>query len=198
MVVGQTAVVPVNFSDISGHWAEANIKKAVSGGIVKGYPDGTFKPNRTVTRAEFAVMLMNALKPQGEGAALTFTDTAKIGSWAQKAIAKAVQAGIIKGYEDGSFRPDAVITRAEMAAMIAAALGQTNQADATTGFADDKDIPTWAKASVAFVKQADIVQGKGNNQFAPGDNATRAEAVTVLLNMLAQKSNKNVSGLKAR
>ena len=133
-------------------------------------------------------MLMNALKPQGEGAELTFTDTAKIGAWAQKAVAQAVQAGIIKGYADGTFRPDAEITRAEMAVMIANALGQSIEANAATGFADDKDIPAWAKGSVAFVKQAGIVQGKGDNKFAPQDHATRAEAVTVLLNMLAQKS----------
>ncbi|OPH47399.1 hypothetical protein BC351_40045 [Paenibacillus ferrarius] len=195
-VVGQGATEPtpdtmqpaITLSDISGHWAEANIKQAISRGIVSGYPDGTFKPGKTVTRAEFAVMLMSTLKLQGEGAELTFTDSAQIGAWAKKAVAQAVQAGIINGYEDGSFRPDAVITRAEIAAMITAALGKSSQANAATGFADDKDIPTWAKASVAYVKQAGIVQGKGDNQFAPLDNVTRAEAVTVLLNMLAQKS----------
>jgi len=190
--VGQSADVPIkqiiNFSDISGHWAEAGIKQAVSSGIVSGYPDGTFKPNATVTRSEFAVMLMNALKPQGEGAALTFADTAKIGAWAQKAVAQAVQAGIIKGYEDGSFRPDAEITRPEMAAMIANALGQSTEENTPTGFADDKDIPAWAKGAVAAMKKLGIIEGKGTNEFAPGDQTTRAEAVTVLLKMLAQKS----------
>ncbi|MGO4274327.1 S-layer homology domain-containing protein, partial [Paenibacillus sp. TAF58] len=190
--VGQESVVPVNplitFSDITGHWADALIKQAVSAGIVTGYPDGTFKPNHTVTRAEFAVMLMNTLKPKGEGVALTFTDTVKIGPWAQKAVAQAVQAGIITGYEDGSFRPDAQITRAEMAAMLAKVLGQSNEASASTGFADDKDIPVWAKGSVAYVKQAGIVQGKGDNKFAPQDHTTRAEAVTVLLKVSAEKN----------
>ncbi|MBP1989316.1 S-layer homology domain-containing protein [Paenibacillus eucommiae] len=176
------------FTDISGHWAEANIKLAVSSGVVSGYPDGTFKPGKTVTRAEFVMMLMNALKPQGEGAALTFTDTAKIGAWAQQAVAQAVQAGIIQGYEDGSFRPDAEITRAEMAVILANALGQHGGSYAATGFADDKNIPAWAKEGVAYVKQAGIVQGKGDNEFAPQDHATRAEAVTVLQNMLTHKS----------
>jgi hypothetical protein len=180
----------VKFSDIAKHWAEASIKQAVISGIVKGYTDGTFKPNATVTRAEFAVMLMNALKPQGSGAELTFTDNAKIGTWAQKAVAQAVQAGIIKGNQDGSFRPNTEVTRAEMAAMIANALGQPIEANATTstGFADDKAIPAWAKGSIAIVKQAGIVQGKSGNKFAPQDNATRAEAVTVLLKMLAHKN----------
>jgi hypothetical protein len=178
----------VSFSDISGHWAEANIKQAVSSGLVKGYLDGTFKPGKSVTRAEFAVMLMNALKPQEAGAELTFKDTEKIGAWAQKAVAQAVQAGIIKGYEDGSFRPNAEITRAEMAAMLASALSLTVESNTSTGFADDKDIPAWAKGAVAAIKKLGIVGGQGNNEFAPNAKTTRAEAVTVLLKMLAQNS----------
>ncbi|WP_240644616.1 S-layer homology domain-containing protein [Paenibacillus paeoniae] len=177
-----------SFSDITGHWAEASIKQAVSVGIVSGYPDGTFKPGRTVTRAEFAVMLMNALKPQGEGASLTFTDKAKIGSWAQKSVAQAVYAGVINGYKDGSFRPNEEITRAEMAKMVAKALGLTGEITETHDFADDKDIPDWAKGAVATIKNLGIIEGKGANQFAPGDKTTRAEAVTVLLKMLEQKS----------
>lgn len=178
----------VNLSDIMGHWAEAKIKQAVSSGIVNGYPDGTFKPNTTVTRAEFAVMLMNTLKPQGEGATLTFTDTVKIGTWAQKAVAQASQAGIVKGYEDGSFRPDADITRAEMAVMLANALGLTIEADTVTGFADDKNVPAWSKGAVAAMKKQRLIEGKGDNEFGPISQATRAEAVTVLLNVLTTKS----------
>lgn len=180
----------VTLTDIAGHWAESKIKQAVSAGIATGYPDGTFKPNQSVTRAEFVVMLMNALKPQGEATAPTFTDTAKIGSWAQEAVAQAVQAGMIKGYEDGSFRPDAEMTRSEMAVILANALSQTIEAKAATGFTDDRDIPAWAKGSIAYVKEAGIMQGKGDNEFAPQAHATRAEAVTVLLSMLAQMTSK--------
>ncbi|MDG0813466.1 S-layer homology domain-containing protein [Cohnella rhizosphaerae] len=177
------------FDDIAGHWAEANIKQAVSAGIIKGYPDGTFKPNRTVTRAEFAVMLMNVLKPQDDGAGpATFADREKIGAWAQHAVAQAVQASIIKGYEDGSFRPDAAITRPEMAVSVARALGQSSGDAAATGFADDKDIPAWARGAVAAMKESGIIEGKGANQFAPGDKTTRAEAVTVLLKVLSYKN----------
>ncbi|WP_052487014.1 cadherin-like beta sandwich domain-containing protein [Gordoniibacillus kamchatkensis] len=178
----------INFSDMNGHWAEASIMQAIRSGIVSGYPDGTFKPDASVTRAEFAVMLMNALKPQGDGASLTFTDKAKIGAWAQKSVEQAVYAGIITGYEDSTFRPDAEITRPEMAAMIAKALGQSIEEKAVTGFADDRDIPDWAKGAVAAMKKRGVIEGKGANAFAPGDKTTRAEAVTVLQKMLAQKS----------
>ncbi|MGG4147536.1 S-layer homology domain-containing protein, partial [Paenibacillus algorifonticola] len=81
-------------------------------------------------------------------------DTATIGAWAQKAVAQAVQAGITKGYADGGFHPNAQITRAEMVAMLANAAGIPADANAATGFADDQDIPAWAKSGVAYAKQA--------------------------------------------
>lgn len=177
----------VTFSDIAGHWAEASIKQAVSSGMVSGYSDGTFKPDTAVTRAEFAVMLMHMLKPHGEGAALTFTDTATIETWAQREVAQAVQAGIIHGYEDGSFRPNTEITRPEMASMIANALSLAVESNVATDFADDMDIPQWAKGAVAAIKKLGIIEGKGANEFAPDANTTRAEAVTVLWKMSLPK-----------
>lgn len=176
-----------SFTDIAGHWGEVNIKQAVQQGIVNGYPDGTFKPDATVTRAEFTVMLMNALKLDGEGAPLSFNDERKIGAWARTAIAKSVKAGIVSGYSDGSFRPGANISRAELAAMVARAYGTAAQTEASTDFADDGDIPVWAKPAIALVKKSGIVSGQGGNRFAPNANATRAEAVTIILNLLKAK-----------
>ncbi|QJD87140.1 S-layer homology domain-containing protein [Cohnella herbarum] len=194
--VGETATTEptdtnaeVKLSDISGHWAEANIKQAVKQGIVKGYTDGTFKPNATVTRAEFAVMLNNALKPTGKGSELSFSDNAKIGAWAQEAIAQAVRASIIKGFSDGTFRPNAPLTRAEMAAIVANALKLVAEKNAATGFADDKLIATWAKGAIDALTKAGVMQGKSGNKFDANATTTRAEAVTVLLKMLAQVSN---------
>ncbi|MDF2937884.1 MAG: 6-bladed beta-propeller, partial [Paenibacillaceae bacterium] len=130
------------------------------------------------------------LKPQEsslKNEQLTFTDKEKIGAWALDAIAQAVQAGIISGYEDGSFRPEAGITRSEMAKMIANALGYSDEKAGTTGFADDTAVPDWAKGAVAALSKRGILEGKDGNQFAPGDQATRAESVKVLLNMLRSK-----------
>lgn len=166
-----TAHTP-DLSDISGHWAEANIIKAVNQGVAFGYPDGTFKPDKTVTRTEFAVMLMNALRPTGEGEALPFTDSAMIGAWARKAIAQASEAGIIQGFPDGTFRPDALISRAEMASMIAKALGRSADTNVTASFADAGDIPAWAEDGISFVSQTDIMQGIGANRFAPTKKLT--------------------------
>lgn len=172
------------FTDISGHWAEAAIKEAIASGIVKGYTDGTFKPNNTVTRAEFSVMLMGALKAEGEGAALTFTDQAKIAAWAKEAVAHAVKAEIISGYPDGTFRPGANILRMEMVSMIAKGARLTLDPNAATSFADNEDIPAWAMGAVKAVSDKGIIQGRTGNVFAPKATASRADAITVIMNML--------------
>ena len=181
-----TAPAPnkINFTDIAGHWAEGSIKQAVRMGIVTGYADGTFRPNHPVTRAEFTVMLAGALKLDGTGATLHFKDQDKLGAWAKRAVALAVQAGIVSGYEDGTFRPDAKITRAEMAAMLARALKTPLEANAQTGFADNEDIPNWARGAVEAIRRLGIIGGRGGNQFVPNDTATRSEAVVKLLRML--------------
>jgi len=177
-----------NLNDVTGHWAETSIKKAMSEGIVKGYADGSFRPNATVTRAEFAVMLINALKPEGNGNELSFIDNEKIGDWAHDAVAQAVQADIIKGYQDGTFRPNTHLTRAEMASIIANVLKLSVESSNATGFTDDKSIPTWANNAVAQLNKLGLIEGKGRNKFEPNATTTRAEAVTVLLKMLVQVS----------
>ncbi|MFD0589039.1 S-layer homology domain-containing protein [Paenibacillus sp. GCM10027627] len=180
------------WSDIAGHWAEASIHQAVKDGIASGYPDGTFRPDRDVTRSEFTVLLMNALnKHNGAAEAanteLPFADSAKIGAWAKGAVAQALQAGYISGYGDGTFRPNDVITRTEMAVMVAKAFGPSPIASASTGFSDDGDIPSWARDEVAAIREAGILQGKEGNRFHPHASATRAEAVSILLRAAVEK-----------
>ncbi|MCR8659703.1 S-layer homology domain-containing protein, partial [Paenibacillus endoradicis] len=190
LVVGQSVDVPTDalkFSDIAGHWAKDNIIQAVDKGIVTGYSNGTFQPERNVTRAEFVVMLMNTLKLEGKATDLTFTDSAEIGDWAKGAVAKALEASIILGDSEGSFRPQAEITRAEMAVMIARAMELVTEENAVTDFADDQVIPMWARGAVAAMKELGLIEGKGNNRYDGNGMTTRAEAVTVLLKVLAQQ-----------
>lgn len=175
---------PPSFTDIAGHWAERWMNEAIEQGLINGYPDGTFKPNHPITRAEFTVMLVGALQLDGTGATLTFTDAAQIEAWAKQAVAIAVQSGIITGYDDGSFRPNAQITRAEMAVMIARMMQLPMVGGTTTDFADDEDIPKWAKEAVEAIRKLGIVSGRGGDRFVPNDTATRAEATIMLLRML--------------
>ncbi|WP_136605605.1 S-layer homology domain-containing protein [Paenibacillus dokdonensis] len=178
----------IHFTDIAGHWAESDIYRAAAKGIVSGYPNEAFKPNDPVTRAEFTVMVVGALKLKGHGTSLTFADQNQIGKWAKQAISQAVQSGIVNGYTDGRFCSNDHITRSEMAVMIARALKlQSNAHDASTGFADDESIPQWAKDAIEAIHALGIVDGRGQNRFVPNETATRVEATIMLLRMLDHK-----------
>ncbi|WP_158602172.1 S-layer homology domain-containing protein [Cohnella endophytica] len=104
----------IAFSDVaSNFWASAEIRFAASNGLMIGYTDGSFKPNGDITRAEMAAMLARLAKLTGktEASVVRFADVD--GTWAAGAIAQAAQAGFMKGYPDGSFKPNQTVTRAE-------------------------------------------------------------------------------------
>lgn len=174
----------VRLRDIAGHWAEASIKRAVELGFVSGYTDASFKPNQTVSRDEFVAMLVQALKLEGAGATPDFADAGSIQPWARPYIAQAFESGLIGGYADGTFRPKASLSRAELAAMIVRGLGLKPAAEPTLFYADAGQIPAWAKPYVAAATEAGLMSGRGDNRFAPSASATRAEAAVVILNML--------------
>src|SRR5690606_29410011 len=97
------------------------------------------------------------------------------------------------GYEDGTFRPSALITRAELATMLARALGLAHGHSGATTFADDDEIPSWARGAVSVLQENGLLNGRGDNRFAPNEPATRAEAVVLLLSMLALVSDTDLS-----
>lgn len=144
-------------SDIAGHWAESVITQWQSKGLIQGYEDGTFKPGNTITRAEFVTLMNNAKGFWSEGS-INFSDV-KNGSWFYSAVARAVAAGYVKGYSDGSFKPNNTITRAEAAVMIAnAARLSANEAGAYR-FTDIGSIPAWARGSVGAVVAVGYMTG---------------------------------------
>ncbi|MGO4544589.1 S-layer homology domain-containing protein [Paenibacillus sp. 2TAB23] len=174
--------------DINGHWAKAAIERGVALGFINGYSDGTFRPNAQVSRAEFAAMLVRALDLKaGSAENLAFKDADGIPSWAAEEVAAAVAAGILTGYEDQTFRPSRPINRSEIAVMVTRALKWQVDTTQKTVFADREQIPAWAEPSVAMAAQAGVIKGRGDNLFAPAANATRAEAVTLLLAIIDLK-----------
>lgn len=176
------------FRDIAGHWAKEAIERAAKLGFVNGYEDGTFRPQGLVTRAEFATMLARAIHlPLNDKAELTFADQSSIPEWAKSSISSAVNAGIVSGYEDNTFRSGQMISRAEITTMIVRASGVQADENKLSTFADQDQIPEWAYAFVTAAAEAGLIQGKGDNLFMPSDNATRAEAVTLLLSLLDYK-----------
>lgn len=112
------------FSDVSGNeWFAKEVASAAKAGVVRGFSDNTFRPNRLMTREEAAVMLDRALKLSGAGAGLSFKDRDSISSWARESVARVAAQGIVKGYQDGSFRPGTAVNRAQAAVMVYRALG---------------------------------------------------------------------------
>ncbi|MCI3924732.1 Ig-like domain repeat protein [Paenibacillus sp. TRM 82003] len=175
----------VVFTDTQSHWGEDTIHRATAYGVVNGYPDGSFRPDHPITRAEFLVMLAGAVQMQGTGdSPMEFQDDAKIGAWARSAVYASQQAGIVTGYGDGTFRPEAPITRVEMAMMVARTLGMRVDSVTPTDFSDDSLIPQWAKGAAAAVREARMITGRSNNNFEPYADATRAEAATILMRVL--------------
>ena len=167
-------------TDIAGHWAEKNIKDLVSLGAIRGYPDGTFKPDSSITRAEFTAILVKVFKLQGKGEK-AFADTT--GHWAGDVIATAESCGIISGYNQNTFGPDDPVTREQMAVMTVKA-AKLSPASGELAFTDNKEIASWAYDSILTAVKDGIIKGYQDRTFRPGGKATRAEAVTMIVNAL--------------
>jgi hypothetical protein len=181
------------FADIASHWAKADIELMASKHVVKGMSDTAFAPEAHVTRAQFAALLLRSLGlEEAKPATETFHDVAS-GAWYFGAVEGAFRAGLVKGYEDGTFRPDATITREEMAAMVVRALKiagvdtSVTQADidaALARFADKGAISEWAKESAALAAKSGIVLGRTESSYAPKGTGTRAEATVMMKRLL--------------
>ncbi|MGI2298112.1 S-layer homology domain-containing protein [Paenibacillus sp. GXUN7292] len=181
---GSTDEEQTQFDDIRGHWAESFIKRAAAAKLILGNKERAFKPDHAITRAEFTVMLINALQLEEKEGVLVFTDSGQMDSLAKKAVAQAVQLGIVNGYKDGSFRPDRPITRAEMAVMMARSFHIQQTATKAAKFADEDSFPSWAKDAIEVGRSVGIWHGRSNNRFMPDAQATRAETAVLLLRVL--------------
>ncbi len=150
---------------------------------IVGYEDGTIRPNGHITRAEAATVFFRLLTDKARDANLNdrspYPDVSA-GAWYNKAIATLSRMGILSGYEDGSFRPNATVTRAEFAAM--AARFDTEAKPVDTPFTDLTGC--WAADEIAKAYGKGWVNGYGDNTFRPNGPITRAEAVTLINRVL--------------
>ncbi|SDC05603.1 S-layer homology domain-containing protein [Paenibacillus sp. UNCCL117] len=186
------------FDDLHGHWAANDLSLLASKRIVDGVSERSFDPDGRVTRAQFASLLVRGLglaDARDAGAAAAFVDmpaTAPYGA----AIGTATAHGLIQGYEDGSFRPDAPVSREELAVLIDraytfAARGGASALSAPaaklgSAYADQADIAVWARDSVFRLRELGMVEGQELDRFAPQRTASRAEAGVMLKRLLKQ------------
>ena len=165
-------------TDIQGHWAQNTINKWVDKGDISGYPDGTFRPNNMITRAEFVVLVNNAMGYTKSGYAY-FSDVPNH-YWGKNAIQTGVAAGYISGDGNGIFRPNDPVTRQEAAAMISRILDLKQNESRAYRYTDSYAISNWAKGVVGAVSEAGIMAGYPDGSFGPNKVLTRAEAVLAL------------------
>ena len=165
MIVGLSAGFPVSalasgtglvnsgkqMTDISGHWAQTQLNTWVNKGLISGFPDETFRPNNSITRAEF-MALVNRAYGFSEKAAISFSDVSK-GDWFYDDVAKAVAAGYIVGYDDGTAGARNNINRQEAAAVIyrLMKLPEYSSKDAIAKFSDYGSISAWSREAVNSV-----------------------------------------------
>lgn len=182
-----------SFADVAKHWAKSDIELMASKLVVNGTSGDTFAPEAKVTRAEFAAMLVRALGLSTEDAAAGKFADVQSSDWFAADVAAANKAGLVQGFEDNTFKPNAQITRDQMAAMVVRGLkaagknisvSQSEQDSQLAKFADKAKLQAWAKADVAAAVKAGIVNGVTTNSFAPAAKATRAESATMLKRLM--------------
>ena len=208
-----------SFSDVDGHWAQAEIEQAVATGWVDGYPDESFKPEKSITRAEFTKMLLDAIHlTPGCETVNWMVEHAKIqvkgtGPWGtpntvdyepnlndmdthwlttQGWTEAALYSGMVvpSDYNNGNFRPEKPIARYEIALMVTRALGQVYEAKAEEGlditlpFTDSETTLSWMKGYIRVASEAGVVKGYPDGSFQPNEASTRAEAVVMVQRML--------------
>lgn len=176
-----------NYADAEKHWANKQIKIAKKLELVSGYSDGTFKPNKNVTRAEFVIMISRIF----DIPAATYNTTGLkdiSNHYAKNYIISLNNLGLVGGYPDQTFKPDAEITRAEVVTILTKLI-DFNQVKNTSSaqFTDIKG--HWAASNINRIAAIGVLSGRGDGRFAPKDNTTRAEAVSLLLRTLSLNNN---------
>jgi parallel beta-helix repeat protein len=172
-------------SDIAGHWAEQFILGLYNAGAIGGYPDGTFKPDDKMTRAQYAALLTKALNPEVKRDAATFKDVPE-DFWGYVAVQTAYKSGFISGFPDNTFKPTDNVQRAQVIVSLVNGLELSGgTAESLTKFSDRTSIPEYAKEEVAtaLTKQL-IVSYPSADKLEPTRDATRAEVAVMIYQAL--------------
>lgn len=179
------AAEPTSFADVEGHWGAEAIANVVEAGLFNGIDENTFDPDGGMTRAMFVTVLYR-LSGKLDGEAVTGTATfadVAADAWYAQAVSWAVAAGITQGYDSAHFGPDDLVTREQMCVFMVRFLTymdyDLSAYTAGAPFADDASISSWARESVYLAKAIGLIEGVGDNYFAPQDSASRASVAVI-------------------
>ena len=175
----------IQYPDINGHWSKNIVEKWAEANVVSGYPDGTFKPNDNITRAEFGVWVYKLFGYQPSSKDSKFADVN--GHWAKSIIDSLVEHGVIVNSEYGNnYGPDTKITRMEMIRMMVRAIekqGETSGAVGATKFVDNASIAQKDTGFINVAAKYDIITGYPDGTLKPYAKSTRAEGAAMLVKL---------------
>lgn len=188
-VIAQTQT-QTQFSDVSsGYWAREFITTLTARGIIAGFPDGTFRPDEPVTRAQFAAMVRQAFNQSAVRGATSFVDVSA-NYWAASAINKANTMGFLSGYPGNVFRPEENIPRAQVLVSLSNGLNYTaSNQNSVQVYRDAAQIPQYAVASLAAATERRMVVSYPDVQaLRPNQIATRADVAAFIYQALASQN----------
>lgn len=176
--------VTASFPDVVGDPLRDDMEVLATLGVVRGDESGAFRPRDGLTRAQLAKMIVLALglEPAGPEVELPVTDADAVQPWARPYVATAYRAGLMSGYEDGSFRSNRQLTRAELVAIAVRAVpvGVNGAGVEPVTFTDRKVIPTWAQPAADRAAELGLVGSFWGNRFRASDLVSRREAAAVI------------------
>ncbi|MBQ8524301.1 MAG: S-layer homology domain-containing protein [Clostridia bacterium] len=183
------------FTDVkAGKWYSDAVATVYAEGIMEGKSEGVFAPFENMTRAQLVTILSRLANADTAGCAdtLTFKDTKK-SAWYADAVGWSVTAGLVNGYDDNTFRPNAQVLRQELAVLFARFLTANSislpNVENPVTFTDANKIPSWAAEGVEVMRLTGIVGGDNNGNFNPKKSANRAEIAVMLTRYLAALEN---------
>jgi len=180
------AIAATQPTDINGHWAHSQIANMIEQGVFAGYPDGTFKPDTPITRAEFITVINRAFNFTAT-ANSSYTDVSS-SDWFMPEVAQAQAAGYISGYLDGSMKPDQQISRQEVAIIVVKVMHlDIAGTDALTKFTDFAAIPTWSSPACAAMVKEGLMGGYPDGTFQAGSPTSRAMVAVILNQAIGKK-----------
>lgn len=182
-----------SFGDLQGYWGGQYVTTLAERGIIGGFPDGTFKPNAEITRAQFAAIAVKAFNLPSGNSTRNFRDV-PANYWGSPAIIAVSNSGLVTGFPDGSFRPEEKITRAQALVILSKALGNNTNANPNglNAYGDRQAVPEWAMDSVARAANAGIIVNFPDaTRIDPNNLATRGEVAGLVYQTLVKLGNGN-------
>jgi len=174
-----SASAAAKFTDIEGHWGKSYIERWADSGVINGYPDGTFRPDQFVTRAEVSKILALAYEMPTKVEKTGFSDVST-SAWYYTYVEACAYFGVINGYPNNTFKPNAEITRSEAAKMVCLAAGLSLVDTGYEIFKDADEMPEWAAGYWNALIKAGVVDGYEDGTLRPNRLISRAEMVKIL------------------